>query len=316
MQKFLCACRRGFLCFLICFLVSTLFSQKIYAHKITPSDVFQATEELRLRLDALGLIDMHEYGAKKYDDALRHPRHVLQKARACNVFISKILISRNIEALPLPHISSKKEVTPHDVMASIDHLISEIDKLEPSGLPDIQVESVSGKVPNDVYNNLKNICSAIKVEVTPNEVYRITEAVHKNVTMIVMSRNYRVNEISDVVDDADISDVYQEVIGLFSDLHDLSLHPDYAIPGGVVLKEGKGEDVTQRDILSLMYEAYAEVEAIEYAIHIDEEVVFPDHETQKTNSDVLSLLHSARSNLRKIIEMENKINSEILDDGQ
>ena len=72
MQKFLCACRRGFLCFLICFLVSTLFSQKIYAHKITPSDVFQATEELRLRLDALGLIDMHEYGAKKYDDASAH----------------------------------------------------------------------------------------------------------------------------------------------------------------------------------------------------------------------------------------------------
>ncbi len=311
MEKFRCVYLVKTLSVFLCLAAFFILSSQVQANEITPSDVYQRTEELRVKLDALGLLNMQEYEAEKYDDALRHPRHVFQKVRECHSLISKILISKGNNPSALPKIVSKREVSPRDVMRGVNHLVSETEKIDDVTVPQVKVIKPTAKVSNDVFNNLKNICRSLQVNVTPDEVYQVAKAVNEHMKMMLRHRDYQFDEKIQLPANKTHFDVYYETLSLFDNLYELSLNPDYAILGGVILQKNRNGKIKQNDIISLMYEAYAEVEAIEYALHIEEEAMFPVHESGKTNSDVFAQVYGARMLVEKIIDLEKQINNEV-----
>ncbi len=147
-------------------------------YTITPSHVYQSTEEFRLQLENLGLIDNSIYESAQPDRALRHPRHVIQKVRECHTILSKILLARGLELEPVPGLFSSREIRPADVRNGVQHLLKDVEKLgEKTSEP---VPYVEGKLPGDVYNNLKRICEAVNVETVASDVYQVVLAVLKN----------------------------------------------------------------------------------------------------------------------------------------
>ena len=119
-----------FLFFLSVFVVFGA-SQNARAADITPSDVYQKTEMLRLLLEKEGLIDTQLYAAQKNDEALRHPRHVIQTVRKCHTLLGKLMKAQGFVPEPLPTLHSVREIRPSDVMAGVEHLIEDAEKLGP-----------------------------------------------------------------------------------------------------------------------------------------------------------------------------------------
>ena len=256
---------------------------------VTPSDVFAQTEVFRHILDDADMLNSRLYGAYKGDDALRHPRHVMQKVRECSSVLSNILKKRKINSVPVVMPDLLREVRPLDVMEGVEHLIVEAEKLakhKKAYLP----QNIKGKVPSDVYNNLDRICGALEYEIVPSDVFQVAVAVRENIIEIARMRGceYEENEFTTFKGKLP-QDVYFLTREFLKDLRVLALNPDYAIPGGVVFA-GKilNERIRPKDVLSLMNDAFAETEAMKYALSIRKAGVFPLYQDGKKPSDVFS----------------------------
>jgi len=270
---------------------------------ITPSHVYQKTEVLRLKLNDLNLIDMQMYEAEPADVALRHPRHVMQKVRECHQIISKVLIAKNIQPDPVPGLFTVREIRPLDVKNGVEHLLAEVDKLGASNITGVPFEE--GKLPDDVYNNLKRICYAIAVDIIPSDVYRVAVAVRENMDKIARSRGYEINLTQEQFDSKIPRDVYEETWKFLDDLRILALNPDYAIPGGIIIPNKQIDSETYPgDVIALMNDALAGTHAIKYTLGIGEQSNLPKNQPDKTPSDVFGVIYNAHLMVKKIIELE------------
>lgn len=288
------------------------FSFIAKAETVMPSHVYQTTEELRLKLDALGLIDTSLYETTPDDTALRHPRHVMQKVRECHTIFSKILNKNNINPKPIPHMFSTGEVKPKDVQRGINNLLSEIDKLSDKDIP-VSVDFVPGKLPGDVYNNLERICRATRMEILPSDVYQIATAVKNNVVKLSKSRGYEFDIDISIDETKKPADVYQKTYEFLTDLRLLAFNPDYAIPGGVIFSETrkKGSNIIPKDVMSLMNDALAETEAIKYTLHIKDETIIPVHDASKNPPDVFAQISHAHEIIKRLLVLEANDNAVI-----
>lgn len=274
------------------------------AYEITPSHVYQSTEKLRLTLEALNLIDVEVYQNAEKDEALRHPRHVMQAVRECSLIFSKILQERHLEPSPLPDLFSVREIRPSDVKNGVEYLISEVLKV---GAVDIEEEPefVGGKVPNDVYNNLHSICQAVRAEIVPSDVYQLAKAINENLDKLVEARGYKIRPEPQNFSDKAPGDVYLETKAFLEDLRVLSLNHEFAIPGGVIISSQKPKgEVKPKDVVTLMNDALAEVSAIKYALGVREQFRLPPYEEGKTPSDVFSQIQRAHAVLRALMDKE------------
>lgn len=288
---------------LILLLVFMSVSLQGQASDITPSHVYQKTELLRVILLKQDLLDTHLYESIKGDDSLRHPRHVMQKVRKCHTIFSKILRGKDIESSPIPELFSVREIRPSDVENGVSHLIAEISKL---GHKDVtEPKFVPGKVPNDVYNNLKRICRAVRAEIVPSDVYQAAVAVNENLDKIAGARGYEIAETYGKFQNKIPRDVYRETVEFLEDLRLLALNPDFAIPGGVLIPNivPSGE-IRPDDVLTVMNESLAETDAIKYSLNIREHMTLPEYEEGKTPSDVFSQIDRAHSLVRFLLEKE------------
>ena len=277
--------------------------------KITPSHVYQSTEELRLKLQAFGLLDMQTYELVKPDTVLRHPRHVIQKVRECHQLFSKILLARNIEPEPLPDLYSLREVRPSDVKNGVGHLVREIEKLGQT--ESIEVPFIENKLPDDVYNNLKRICRAVTVDIVPADVYQVAAAVRVNTEKIANNRGYKLDIKEKKFTSKIPADVYQETWLFLDDLRLLALNPDFAIPGGVIMpnKQDK-DDIEPHDVIALMNNALSGTNAIKYTLGVREKTDLPGFEKDKTPSDVFREIHHAHIIVKRLIELETELDRE------
>ncbi len=276
-----------------------------FASEITPSHVYQKTEVLRLSLQQLNFLDTQRYDAVRADRSLRHPRHVMQKVRECHTIVSKLLSQQNIDAQPLPEPFSLREVRPSDVKNGVDHLLQEVQSLEGGVVEVQQVALENGKVPSDVYNNLKRICAAIQVDTTPSDVYQIALAVNDNLDKIMRLRGYDLDVPYEDFEGKVPGDVYQETFSFLIDLRILALNSDFSIPGGVVVpNEVLQVNIVPQDVISLMNDALAETDAMKYTLGMREVTALADMQAKKKPSDVFSQIHRAHNVVRMLIEKE------------
>lgn len=306
--------RRYYLTLTIFFLIFLSAPAAYSADRITPSDVYQSTENLRLKLDALGLFDMQMYHTIPPDTALRHPRHVMQKVRECHQLFEKILISHDRQADPLPDMYSLREVRPADVKNGVDHLLRQLDKLSDTPIP-VNAPYTDGKLPSDVYNNLKRICHTVKAEILPSDVFRVASVVADNMEAIYKSRDFEddMPEIQTFTDKVP-GDVYFETWDFLKNLRQLALNADYAIPGGVVLSNERPQGtITPQDVIALMGDALAETNAIKYSLYVRENTHLPPLIPSKTPSDVFGKIHYAHAIVQKLLTLETHLEKETED---
>ena len=285
-------------------LLSFLVCTRTNAAEITPSHVYQKTEVLRLALQEQGLIDTHRYEMEeKKDNALRHPRHVMQKVRECHTTLSKILKDKNIDAHPLPNLFSIREVRPSDVYNGVDHLIQDVLRLSEAPAPSFKFEQ--GKVPDDVFVNLKRICTSIHSEIVPSDVFQIAKAVNNNLDIIIRARGYEFSVPYSNFEDKIPGDVYKTSQAFMEDLRKLALNSDFAIPGGVIVPEYAPEGtVIPQDVIALMNDALAETDAMKYTLGVRELTVLPQYQDGKTPSDVFIQIDRAHTLLNILLKKE------------
>lgn len=270
---------------------------------ITPTDVFQKTEIFRLKLDNLDLLD-HDAIEEQDVHVLRHPRHVIQKVRECDTLLAKILTQHEKRSAPLPDLFSVKEIRPSDVLAGVEHLLSEVEKL---GDVDVDAPKFAGeKLPSDVYKNLQTTCRALKTKIVPSDVFQMAEAVNERLRTIFSLRGYEASIAFEHFQDKNPADVYIKTLDLLYDLRQLAYNPDFAIPGGVVFSQYRPleEDVRPQNVISLVNDAFAETNAIAYTLGYRDHVVLPAYKEGKTSSDVFSQIHHAHEMVKFLIEKE------------
>lgn len=274
------------------------------AANITPSHVYQKTEILRVNLQQQGLLDTDRFDKVTADQALRHPRHVIQKVRECHTILAKILRQHNIQSDPLPELFSVREVRPSDVQNGVEHLLQEARKLGNGPVPSVAFEA--GKVPGDVYNNLKRICAAIRADITPSDVYQIATAVNANLDKMFTARGYDFDVPYQSFQNKTPSDVYQKTWAFLKDLRTLGLNPDFAIPGGVIVPNAVPErDITPQDVMALMNDALAETNAMNYTLGIREHAVLPFYQDNMTPSHVYAQSERAYRLVQTMLKRES-----------
>lgn len=291
--------------FIIGIFVSFLSFSVTHASEITPSHVYQKTEVLRLTLQQQNLLDTHQYEEQLGNDLLRHPRHVMQQVRKCDMILSKVLQNRDIQPTPMPNLLSVREVRPADVQNGVEHLLKHAQKLGDVRIPDVPF--VPGKVPDDVYNNLKRICQAIDVKIDSADVYRVVSAINDSLDKIVKARGHEFEVPYANYTDKTPIDIYKETWIFLEDLRQLAFNPDYAIPGGVIFTDKMPEDqMNFQNGISLMNDALAETNAMKYTLGVREEVIIPLYESGKTPSNVFSQIERAHNVVKILLEEEAK----------
>ncbi len=270
---------------------------------ITPSDVYKVTEELRMALLDLRLLDLESYESQAFDVALRHPRHVMQKVRKCHMVISKIMQQNGVSSSPLPALHSLREIRPLDVKKGVEHLLNEVRMIGP--VQQREIVKLKGKLPNDVYNNLKRMCRALNVEINSSDVYRTAKAIDENIEKIALSRGYELTLDDEPSFNKSSHDVYQETLSFMDDLRILALNPDFAIPGGVLIPDRlRTKEASSQDNLALMNDALAETDAIKYVLGVREHAAQLSSHEEKSATDVFKVIRHAHNLVQKIIEFE------------
>ncbi|MBX2834935.1 MAG: hypothetical protein KTR28_08180 [Micavibrio sp.] len=249
------------------------------------------------------MLDIHRYEEEPEDTALRHPRHVIKKVRECHTILSKLLKEKNIEVKPIPDLFSIREVRSSDVQNGVHHLLQDALQVKEVTLPDVAFEA--GKVPSDVYNNLKRICASIKAEIVPSDVYQVAAGINKNLNKIVQVRGYEFTSAYEDFEGKTPADVYKETWAFLEDLRTLALNPDFSIPGGVIVPsqvpEGK---IIPQDVIALMHDALAETIAMKYTLGIREKTSLPQYQDGKTSSDVFSQIRRAHAVVKTLLAKE------------
>lgn len=278
---------------------------------ITPSHVFQMTEIFKFKLNALGFLNMDDYNALPIDNALRHPRHVMQKVRECHGVMSRLLQKEGKKADHLPDVFSLREIRPSDVYAAVDHLITETQKLGQT--PDASAPLVKDKLPNDVYNNLNRICHAVPSEIQPSDVHQIAATVLENMRIIARYRDYEPDKIQEVEHVIKIpKHVFQETWAFLKSLRLLALDHDYAIPGGVIMPTLDPErEILPYDSMALMNDALAETEAVKYALGVREKTKLSKRESGKTPTDAFNEIYEAHLVVKMLIKHEKPLQQEM-----
>ncbi|TNE28835.1 MAG: hypothetical protein EP349_07410 [Alphaproteobacteria bacterium] len=231
------------------------------------------------------------------------------------MLVTKILENNDITPRAFPERSSPSEIRPADVKKGVTHIVEQLQALKTSDQNEANTESppVSGKLPSDVYNNLKHICDSLTVEIIPSDVYRIASAIRDNAIMIYRQRGGDVEELPPLlrVSGKEPEDVYRETWSFMDNLRILALHPDFAIPGGVILPDQEQWHIKPQNVIGLMNDALAETETIEYVLGMNNRAQIPPFVAGKIPSDVFAVIYQANRIVEKIIDSENERIKEI-----
>ncbi len=278
---------------------SMFWSPTSYAEKITPSKVFQVTEDILAQLNR-----MHDANLTKPDLSKarlevpeRLPRHVIQQAlnvRSKIQFLRRVNGIDPVELTPPP----VREVTPGDVLGVAETILKDLIEFDKAyGLEPFkkQAKFVDGKTPTDVYVNLLKAQAMIVQlgipDTVPNEVFNDAVAVAQELEFvrIAQGKTTPVEPPSPSIGKKP-SDVYTLAFYALKGIEGLSKKKDYTIPKGVILPKKLKKDITPSDVQQLLLYCLAELSSMKVAVGSRSKLVFPPATAGQTPSTVFDQL--------------------------
>jgi len=297
-------------CIAIIFLgIGITFASTSHAEEITPSKVYQVTEDILAQLNRLHDANLTKPDLSKLRLELpaRLPRHVIQQA--LNVRL-KIQILKRVngmeqQALTPPPV---KEVTPSDVMNEANLILEELMALDQSfGLKPFKRKAKleDGKTPTDVYANLlkaEEMIIQLGIPVTvPNDVYNSAVMVTQELEFIRIAQGKTsIVEPPSASISKSPADAYTLAYYALSGLKNLSKKDDYKIPKGVIMPERLTKDIGPRDVQQILLYCLAELSSMKVAVFAKDKLVFPAPAAGQTPSTVFDMLGLANRQLQSM----------------
>ena len=299
-----------FLIFSLALLSSISSYETAYAQqKITPSHVYQVTEDVILQLERMHKANLSTPNLDSLELNIpnRLPRHVIQQAfnvRKTIQFFKKVNGMEFSEVTP-PEVH---EITPAEVLSVtkeiLDSLVAfdETFKLTPF---QPSASFVDGKTPTDVYKNLLRAQEMIIQlgipPIVPNNVYDSAIALNHDLSLI---RKALGDATSMTVDTESLGktpvDAYNLAHYTLQNLKTLTEKPAFTIPKGVIMPE-KLKKASPREVQQVLLYALAEVSSIKAKLGIMEVQLIPEPSVGQTPSSVYDQLSLANRQIQSML---------------
>ncbi|WP_167730490.1 hypothetical protein [Terasakiella sp. SH-1] len=297
MHMFKGVCR--YFSFFLALGVSVVFSHTSFAAKVTPSQVYQVTEDILLQLKRMhdSNLTIPDLTKLHLDLPPRLPRHVIQQA--LNVRL-KIQLLKRVNGMKLSEITAPpvKEVTPGDVMNVATVILDELKTFDKAyNLTPFKKSAkfVDGKTPTDVYKNLLR-AQAMIVQLgipgtVPNNVYNNAVSVSEEIKRVsaAVNKTVLVDAPSPSVGKKP-SDAYTLAYYALKGIQALSKKPEYAIPKGVQVPKRIKSGIKPADVQQLLLFCLAELSSMKVKVGATEPLVLPKPTAGQTPSTVFDQL--------------------------
>ncbi|WP_028879295.1 hypothetical protein [Terasakiella pusilla] len=266
---------------------------------ITPSQVFQVTEDILWQLDRLhdANLSFADFSNTRLDIPERLPRHVIQQALNLRGKIQVLKRINGIETKTLP-VPPVREVTPADVISVVKDILADLVSLDAAyGLEPFKAGArlKEGKTPTDVYKNLLRAESMIIQlgipEVVPNDVFNTALAVTQEIEILrkVRGKTEPVDPPSPSIGKQP-ADSYSMAFYALKGIKGLTKKPEYQIPGEVILPERLKKDISSRDVQQVLLYCLAELSSMKVAAGAKDPLVLPPPTAGQTPSTVFDTL--------------------------
>ncbi len=257
---------------------------------------FQVTENIIAELKQIHKKTKTRPRPRKIEITQRQPRHVLHKAKLIELSVQNMRSHKGLEAQLHPFVHDKK-VVPTEVFQLIDKIHRDVRELrrahgieaesEPAALP-------KKALPQDVYINLERINRMIlgidHRTIRPDDVHHFASRIvlrlrqlrsHRGVTTPVAVLPHSREKHP--------RDVYKKAHVLHERLKRLYEKQNHSIFGGVVLLNKKNTRIIPNDVMDVLVNIMADVEAMSASMPLKPTpaILLPEHITPSTAYDMI-----------------------------
>ncbi len=236
---------------------------------------FQVTENIIAELKLIHQQTQTRPRPIRIEITQRQPRHVWHKARLIDLSIQNLKYRNGLDAKPYPYINPKK-IVPTDVYNLLSQILKDIRSLRAAyGVTRDAKPAPPPKtaLPQDVYMNLERVNQMIlgidNRAISPRDLYLIT--------FDIVSRLRQIRSHEGItVPIAAISpsshkhprDVYKKSLLFHSKLKRLAEKRGYFLAGGVVLLNQKKTRIIPSDVMDVLTNITADVEAMSASMNL------------------------------------------------
>lgn len=271
--------------------------------KVTPSQVYQEVETVRVILNQLHAANLTEPTTTTRYESLppRKPRHVFQKARE---LYAKVQTLRFLNGLPTKELppTPAKQVSPAEVLRFVSVIRSEITELTvpfKTELKDEQAALAEGKSPTDVYRALAAAGAAVDglgiPNTVPNDVQQVAQTILIAVEGIRRQKGiYETVTPVTTVSATSPAKVYERGIELMSRLKAISdAENGLSVPGGIVLMDLPSGKITPAHVIDLLNNVLADLSALKVSAGLVEPIQLAPLVGGQSPADVHNTLSTA-----------------------
>jgi len=281
-----------------------------HAGKITPSKVFQVTEDVLAQLNRMldASLTKPNFTKARLEIPARMPRHVLQQG--LNVR-SKIQILKRVNGIKSSEITTPpvKEVTPGDVLKVSEAILAELVEFDKAfGLTPFkkQAKLIDGKTPTDVYINLlraETMITQLGIPGTvPNEVYNTAVSVSKEIEFLRIAKG-KIKPIDPPSSSIGKTpgDAYTLAFYALKGLQGLSKKKEYNVPKGITLPEKLKKGITPVDVQQLLIYCLAELSSMKVSAGLKDKLILPPPAAGQTPSTVFDQLGLVNTQIQSLV---------------
>lgn len=286
------------------------FGTSAHAEKITPSKVFQVTEDILSQLNRMldANLTKADFTKTRLEIPARMPRHVLQQGLNIR---SKIQILKRVNGIKASEITPfpVKEITPGDVLKISEVILGELVEFDKIfGLTPFkkQAKLVDGKTPTDVYTNLlraETMITQLGIPGTvPNEVYNTAVSVSHEIEFLRIDKGKTtpIEPPSSSIGKTP-ADAYTLAFYALKGLQGLSKKKDYTIPKGVVLPKKLRKGITPVDVQQLLIYCLAELSSMKVSAGLSDKLILPPPTAGQTPSTVFDQLGLVNTQIQSLV---------------
>lgn len=291
------------------FCMALTLSTVAHSAKITPSQVFQVTEDILIQLNRLHDANFTTPDLTKTRLELppRLPRHVIQQGLNVRSVIQVLKRVNGIEKSVIAP-PTVKEVTPQDVLSVVDHILADLVDFDKTfGLAPYkkQAKLIEGKTPTDVYANLLR-AEAMIIQLgipgtIPNEVFNSAVAVSNEIELIRQAKGKTAPLDSLTPSMAKKpSDAYSLAYYALKSLQSLTKKKEYTIPKGVIMPKKIRKNITPGDVQQMLIYCLAELSSLKVTVGITTPLVLPPPTSGQTPSTVFDELSIVNAKIQSL----------------
>jgi len=290
--------------------VMITFGSHALAEKITPSTVFQVTQDIIIQLNRMhdANFTTPDFTKTRLELPVRLPRHVLQQALNLR---SKIQVLKRVNGIKATEIPAPliKEVTPEDVLNISETILAELSQFDkPFGLASFkkQAKFVDGKTPTDVYANLlraETMIIQLGIPSTvPNDVFNTAVSISQEIEFLRIDKG-KIEPIEAPITSIGKtpSDAYTLAYYIIKGIRSLANKKEYTIPKGVIMPKRIRKDITPRDVQQLLIYSLAELSSIKARLGLKDKLVLPPPAAGKTPSSVVDQLSFVNTQIQSLL---------------